>query len=433
MTTSVAASPVVGAAGRTGLGGLASTWDVARHALADPYSNPQLSMIIVAIVAVACIMAVLLFVLMLLPKSRRGAGASRKRGATSASQARPAEEIATPVSALGSARPASAKPKRRRKPNRLVLALSSPLSIAVLLGIVAVGAYVTTSTDMYCAQTCHASSSAIAHTQSPRHASCVSCHEQPGVLGVVDNVSTRSRMLVVSLSGTEASATAAVSVGSEGCLRCHSDVASKVIVARGVRMSHAEPLRAGQPCTACHPGTGHSARSFAGGMASCVVCHDGKTASAECGTCHVSDPARTTFASNESTQSLGSGRIVYPAVRAAERDCSGCHNLKRECDSCHGVRMPHTDAFITSGHARAAAFDGKLVCYRCHDRLMCAGCHTGFQSNGDSAHGPNWKTMHQRAPWNSGCACHSGRTTRTAPICTLCHDPKTHALLPATP
>jgi hypothetical protein len=234
------------------------------------------------------------------------------------------------------------------------------------------------------------------------------------------NLVNRFSMIVGQLEG--ASPGAAV-VDSRSCAACHQKELQAVITtAGGVRMSHAEPYAAGFVCTSCHPASGHS-RARLHSMSPCLVCHDGMTTSDTCLTCHVTEPLASVASSSATTNTLGSGAVIYPLV-AVPTQCGGCHDQARQCDACHGLRMPHSDAFLKGGHAAAASFQGKQLCWKCHQATACLRCHGPFTS-----HPTGWRTGHQNYPWNSqGCGCHrpQGQTSG----CYLCHSPNApHRLL----
>jgi hypothetical protein len=152
-------------------------------------------------------------------------------------------------------------------------------------------------------------------------------------------------------------------------------------------------------------------------MQKCVVCHDGKRASASCETCHDEDVG---------TPSASPGRLANVELTNASHPgaCYACHN-DEPCTACHGVTMPHPsdwkDMHIRDGFAR------KEICWRCHyepgkpflpSDKSCAPCH-GLKG---SMHGPNWLKEH--GPQATGEAdghhvrcisCHSWR-------CDRCHD-----------
>ena len=109
-------------------------------------------------------------------------------------------------------------------------------------------------------------------------------------------------------------------------------------------MSHAEVIAAGQPCTKCHTRMGHRKQSYTQAMSPCITCHDTRTASAECTTCHSTDPLLATV-SADSTETVGSGEMTYPAVRAANRNCA---RMSRHEEAVRSMprRSPH------ASHAR---------------------------------------------------------------------------------
>ena len=395
-----------------------------KHVISDPTANSSLSLAVLAAVVLAVILLVV-FVLMLVTPSRKKVVKIRRYSG-------PRPEGAVPPGAAGAAAAATGGAPAKKPPGKLFMALTSSAMIITLVVLAIVGAYVATSTDAYCAKTCHVSSSAAKSGLEIDHAACVSCHGTGGVMGVFANVSDRLRMLWAYGIGRSPNRTT-VAVDSYVCLRCHRNVRSEIVTsAAGVAMSHKEVIEGGLPCSECHAASGHVEKAFTASMSTCLPCHDTKTASTECSTCHTRDPGTISFAASQTRENLGSGRIVYPAVRAANRECGGCHDQATECDTCHGIRMPHSNGFIEGDHAIAAAFDRKVVCWTCHDPQSCGSCHAGAMdpAGAYSSHGFNWKQEHQAASWNSGCVCHSG-TGHAEPMCTLCHAPD-HSLLPVT-
>lgn len=397
-----------------------ATVQVLRQLVADPSKNPRLSLLLLLAVVIALVMIALLVLIVMTPSTKR---VVRMRRYT------PAEGDAP--------KPTDVEPGRVGKPTRgpskLLLAVTSPLATVGVLLAALLLTYVGTSSETYCARTCHRSATVNAAAKYG-HARCVSCHEQQPVLGVVSNVSSRINMLVDRSLGTRPDA-AGAPVQSDRCLSCHADVIRKIVSSpSGIRVSHREFSKAGEPCTQCHPEAGHTKRAFTLTMSACIGCHDGTTASTACPTCHTKDPAETRFA-RASKETLGGGGVEYPAVRAAKRDCSGCHDQERDCDTCHRIRMPHSPEFKEGGHAVAAAFERKLMCFRCHDPQECGSpCHQGWDyRTGFGGHGGgSWKQQHKASAWDSGCVCHSGRTDRTYPLCLRCHA-KDHSLLPVQP
>ena len=400
-----------------------------RNVVRNPTANTGFSLVVLVFVALAVLLLVL-FVLMLITPSRRQVVKVRRYvggappGASAAAGAGSDPVAGDP--------PPRGQSGERKPPSDLFLALTGPIAVTVLVVLALVGTYLATSTDVYCAKTCHNSSAIAKKAVDIDHAACVSCHEQRGIFGILANASSRARMLVYYGLG-RSPRKYSVAVDSVACLGCHGAVEGETVASKtGIRMSHKEVIEAGQPCAACHQATGHSKDAFTASMSTCLPCHDAKIASATCTTCHVKDPGTTVVATGETIEGMGSGMLVYPAVRAANRRCGSCHDQERECDTCHGIRMPHSNDFIEGAHARSAAFTGKIKCWRCHDPQFCSsGCHAAFSPDGTrSGHaGDNWVQLHKRQEWSGGCICHSQRGRRTGSMCYLCHQ-KNGTLLP---
>lgn len=386
------------------------------QALSNPTAHSGLALLLVAALAILVVLVVLGVLIALTPARKKVVRVRtyKKRPNGSAS---PPPETAPPPEA-----------DRPEWLNRSRAVVATPAFAAALLVLVVLVGYIGTSTDRYCAETCHRDADATTSALEQGHARCASCHEVAGVMGVLPNTAARARMLVNYSQGATPEVVLRP-VDSDECLWCHEDVAHQTIeTERGILMSHKEVVTEGLPCQTCHDAAGHDPDGFTGSMSSCVVCHDGDTAATECSTCHARDPGAAAIAASADQQARGvsgTGRITYPAVRAAKRECGGCHDQETQCDYCHGLRMPHSAEFKQGLHARTAAFERKGVCWTCHDPQWCSlgGCHRGSSFNpadGTAGHAAGWKAQHSRTRWDSGCICHS-RTSRTEPMCTLCH------------
>ncbi|MDI6901755.1 MAG: hypothetical protein QMC79_08700 [Anaerosomatales bacterium] len=414
---------------RIGQVGLDGVIEAVRRVIAEPTADLTLTFIFLAAVTVALLLLVVGLLLVLTPSRKRVVKIRRRPlpgGPAPQSEAAATEEL-TVIEGWEdeSEREPLAMPELSQQPEADVAgeprrwlpawALGSA-TVPLLIVLAGFAGYVATGTDAYCATLCHSTSEAVIAAAEIDHASCVSCHEQPGLWGVVGNVSSRTRMVVRELQGDASDPRA--TLHPAGCLGCHGDVLDEVTESpAGIRMSHREPVSAGMSCTECHRTVGHTERRSEATMSQCLPCHDAEQASADCETCHVLDPLTQGIASEESTKTLGSGRVVYPTVPIDRRECSGCHDEESECDTCHGLRMPHSEEFIEGDHASAAAFERKELCYRCHEVWECNSCHRNFD-----AHGLNWKYEHRASAWDAGCTCHQFRSDRDYPICYRCHD-----------
>lgn len=302
--------------------------------------------------------------------------------------------------------------------------LSTGWGIGTLVFLAVASTYSLSGTEMYCAETCHAGHGAVTAATELEHADCISCHEVGGLGGIPGNATARVRMVVGRIAGESVETSASVS--STACLSCHRDIYETTLTSeRGIKVSHKEILEAGQPCTACHEGTGHAPGSYDRGMSPCITCHDNVEVSAACELCHAERQSAKFVIDDETGKIVGTGDLNYPYVRAAVRECDGCHDLAGECDPCHGgFRMPHTEEFMDIGHAREAAFEKKDRCWRCHNVWTdCANpCHSGFRVGRPTGHPPSWKADHARSGWDSMCGCHQRYDRRTTPMCPICHD-----------
>lgn len=371
----------------------------------DPTSNLTAAVLLVALVTLTVL---IIIIGLLLAVTRAPSGGTRLAPRYEDEYEYP--ELSGGIDGDGAAEQA-AKPRPKRK--RLLSGRSGGWIAVALVLLSIASAYVVTSTDSYCLDACHTKAAGMDPKARAGHkdASCVSCHEDPAPLGIVGSASLRTGHLV-QLAVPSIRAYAG-SVPTGRCLGCHSDVLTKVVkTAGGAKMSHKEPIASGMSCRDCHGDLGHGGGTKRIGMSSCVRCHDSKTASSKCGSCHMGDTAHASAAAGASR---GFPRIQLGPVR----DCSGCHQQKT-CDDCHGTRMPHPQQFMLYRHARDAAFERKKSCYRCHVEQDCGVCHSGFET-----HGPTWKKDHQASPRGAKCDCHWAKLPDAGKgpggFCAVCH------------
>ncbi|MCL5290972.1 MAG: hypothetical protein M1548_00350, partial [Actinobacteria bacterium] len=78
----------------------------------------------------------------------------------------------------------------------------------------------------------------------------------------------------------------------------------------------------------------------------------------------------------------------------------------------------------TAGHAKAAAFEKKAICKKCHDNNFCGNCHHF------PGHPADWKLGH-RVSGSAEKACMSCHLADKSPVfCDLCHDPGERLVAP---
>lgn len=308
-----------------------------------------------------------------------------------------------------SSTPASRGPRARRF-ERIAYVVAAVLAVLYASGTL----YVKSASTSTC-ERCHTSKSAVVASWSKgvhRTQPCWSCHGGGGVLGGVEARLAYVRWVSPSARATDIKTRA--QVADDVCTRCHREAIKGTVTVGEVRIRHAEPLAKGYHCVDCHSETGHRSSSSAGRrtqqMQVCILCHDGKTATAECTTCHVEDVGRIRATSADELPKVEMG---------APQTCRGCHSIKK-CNDCHGLEMPHTLLFMSTGaHAKEAAFERHAVCMKCHDeKKFCNRCHRFADGNHGGA---SWRLQHgtkARALGEDKCVlCHN----HSKDFCGLCH------------
>jgi len=144
--------------------------------------------------------------------------------------------------------------------SRLGLAGTLLLSLIVLLGIAGAAGlwYQQTSTDVFCAQTCHSMQKpALSWARSP-HAtvSCIRCHEDSGLANVPRNAAYR--LFFVYRQYVSTGPVVPLAVPASRCLSCHNDLLDAKLIARnGDPFTHRDVLADGSSCRSCHRSQGH--------------------------------------------------------------------------------------------------------------------------------------------------------------------------------
>jgi len=213
-----------------------------------------------------------------------------------------------------------------------------------------------------------------------------------------------------------------------------------------LRFDHAAHARGGIDCGACHRfgapgGAGAPPRRALPTMSDCLACHDGRRATDECRTCHLTDGAGRVRWRLPSGLLVPSGRVwddrhdeafVERHALAAARDrrhCGACHG-DGWCQACHdGVARPariHPGGWLTL-HGVPARKDPQ-GCSACHrSRGDCIVCHRrshvvaeGEQAfPGDEAFHPDgWAVADGALP---GATHHGREARRNLQACAACH------------
>lgn len=374
----------------------------------NPTSNLTAAVLLLAALT---LLVLIIIIALLLVVTRPPASRGRKILAV---KGRPEDEYEYPeLSAELAPRLPGEPAPRPQRVGRFLAGRSGAWLVAILAILAVAVGYAASSTQGYCRDACHIGDPGMSDKARAEHktAACVACHEDPRPRSAPGALALRTAHLVGQVVPNVH--VYAAPVPSRRCLACHGNIRRGVIeTTGGSRMSHREPLEAGMACRDCHGDVGHEPVARVPGMAKCVRCHDSKTASAQCRSCHLED---TGHASAAAGASRGFPRVQLGPVT----DCGGCHDQK-SCDECHGIRMPHTVEFMRYKHARSGAFEGKQVCWRCHPKTDCSACHLDFPG-----HTGDWKAQHKTVERRAWCECHWARMPEDAKtperFCGLCH------------
>jgi hypothetical protein len=203
-------------------------------------------------------------------------------------------------------------------------------------------------------------------------------------------------------------------VADVGCQQCHrEDIRNKTVDDNGLAINHSTCVRPYVRCVDCHGDVGHDKSTSprrTTHMADCMVCHNDRTASARCETCHVGKRPEDVYKKgpwaavhldrNGTSHGLGqldSCNSCHPArecsrchgiplphdptwprthgysAKTAPKSCVGCHD-KQACIDCHRLPMPHPAGFLR-GHGGKARSQNDPICMRCHESRDCEKCH----------------------------------------------------------
>ncbi len=304
---------------------------------------------------------------------------------------------------------ASAGAKRRR-PLDLVMSVATAAILLVVIAAVLAGDHYSRSTSL-CLQ-CHLPAATAESWKTSTHASvdCIVCHRSPGGLSGAFDTRLRGVQNGIAAAFPGKSATIVI-VDTDSCVSCHKADLEGTKTFNGITIRHTDFIDQ-VSCKQCHGRVGHQASGTIVGaaasavMSACADCHDGKTASKECTTCHQGDFALA------NKDSGGFAKVDLPAPAT----CRGCHDLTG-CTTCHGIEMPHPPNWADPKvHAKAGAFD-TTVCVRCHDST-CSPCHSQIHGS----HGAGYKEEHKKSTDGTWCTlrCHEKDKVGTD-MCTLCH------------
>lgn len=235
---------------------------------------------------------------------------------------------------------------------------------------------------------CHASvrqSLRASDVNLPTEAQCLDCHdiEDPKASPPASCATCHPGFVPEWLPGADRSDTAQV-VAHPPAVR---------LPPPNIKFNHKIHLDRGTSCATCHGDMGRVALATRDNalplMGTCLGCHDGKQASSECKTCHLTVPD-----GRIDTRLLG--QLLEPA---------GWY-----FDDAHGPGW-------IEGH-RVAAAVGEAHCANCHTSKDCIDCHSGV-SKPLAVHPNNWIIQHPIAARKNVPDCQSCHRTQT--FCVDCH------------
>jgi hypothetical protein len=217
------------------------------------------------------------------------------------------------------------------------------------------------------------------------------------------------------------------------CATCHLDVENNPnathIIDYNQKFSHERHLKKIQSCTTCHQMENEKILTVPE-MKNCINCHENKTVSTECSTCHM--PGENLKPGNHTGDFLHThGQLARTNGMSAHKtsDCNTCHTVN-QCQECHQGenldRLTHPLNFAFSHSLEARGKEKN--CQTCHaERSFCIDCHKENQVLPGS-HRIGWVNnipgdggMHKveaRMDLENCMACHE---TDASVICQPCH------------
>lgn len=241
------------------------------------------------------------------------------------------------------------------------------------------------------------------------------------------------------------------------CLECHDDVEiparwgrrwrspdNGVALPPGhVRFPHARHVDLeGVTCATCHAGVETArlaTRDHLPSMETCLTCHDGRQASGDCRTCHVTGAGgrlRTVFPEGLLVPDDHGPHFLRQHEVDAERDleyCASCH-AREECLSCHDGALPprfhdgdylamHSQDALANSPPCASCHRLESFCHDCHFRAQVTWGNPLFPTLEGSFHPPGWGAWPPDQPEH-----HSYVARKNLAACASCHVPERDCL-----
>ncbi|NYE57358.1 NapC/NirT family cytochrome c [Carboxydothermus ferrireducens] len=328
---------------------------------------------------------------------------------------------------------------------------------AAIIAIAAPFAIHETSKPEFC-NTCHSMKPYVAAWEKSYHAKtdCMSCHRDPGFVGLMKVKLGGLRQVAVELTQKPepAEIKGKGEVPNRRCESCHK--LNELSGPTAITFSH--ELHAGKnniECVTCHGDLVHGTPKVLK-MQDCLDCHKEKNGPTKCESCHQDkatmkpqnhDAKWLAAHGTEAKKDLASCTTCHTGDLGQEKYCNSCHNgvqmphpdgwaknhkvsdvkvcntchekpveggKAQTCISCHQVEMPHP-ANWTSTHGKFTLQNKNVNCYSCHTKTECSSCHKI-----DMPHPATWLSTHGKtalAKGTSSCygSCHTKAT------CDSCH------------
>jgi hypothetical protein len=274
---------------------------------------------------------------------------------------------------------------------------------------------------------CHIPQAAAEANAKTPHASvaCLECHRTSGRLSLPLLNLQAAGNLFAALNPWSNSSPSQVHIDQTRCLGCHTNILGKnPPQGRDIKMSHKEPVAAGESCLTCHQTETHArdALSRDRDHGSCTGCHDGDKAPNACSVCHVREPSR------DKTSLPGTEAVIHGANwekahgMGNMNTCTLCHATSF-CKGCHGIDLPHARVAFPYVHGTEAIAVGNEVCTGCHAEKFCSSCHQI-----EMPHGATFLPEHSKITAKVGRAtcdrCH------VPDDCETCHEKHVHPGIP---
>lgn len=153
------------------------------------------------------------------------------------------------------------------------------------------------------------------------------------------------------------------------CQSCHVDLRT-VSPSGDLNIPHpAHVILLKMRCITCHAYLVHTTNptgTHTPAMATCLTCHNGRTAKNGCSTCHTNKGEPVNHRSPNWV-------IIHPQMQT-KMDCKGCHAWTPNwCATCHAQRPKSHTANWRAIHGQAVKVHRN--CEACHEAAFCIRCH----------------------------------------------------------